>query len=283
MRKFRDRMLSVVCTIGILLTVSTLASILIIVAVRGWSALGIDFFTTVLTGSGSSGGVAGHILGTAILVGTAIALAVPVAAGTGILSVFYIRSERAKNLLDVALQSLNGIPSIIFGLVGLALLVRAGGLGKSWLAGGIVLAVMILPTLTVAFIEKLKTISVTTIEAAHGLGLRKSEVVRDVLIPRAAGGLVSGTLLGLARAAGETAPIMFTAAIFSGPAIPHGIRESPVLALPYHIFVLAQDSFDQAASVSMWGAASVLLLMVMTASLMSLPLRVRIHEEARRG
>lgn len=283
MRKFRDRMLSAVCLGGIVVTVSTLASILIIVALRGWSALGLDFVTSVLTGSGSSGGVAGHILGTAILVGTAIAISVPVAAGTGILSVFYMRSERAKNLLDVALQSLNGIPSIIFGLVGLAILVRAGGLGKSWLGGGIVLGAMILPTVTVAFIEKLRAVPRRTIEAAHGLGLRKADVVRDVLIPQGAGGLASGTFLGLARAAGETAPIMFTAAIFAGPAIPRGVVDSPVLALPYHIFVLAQDSFDRAAAGSMWGAAVVLLMIVMTASAISLPLRVRIHEEARRG
>jgi phosphate transport system permease protein len=142
---------------------------------------------------------------------------------------------------------------------------------------------MILPTVTIAFVEKLRAIPRRTIEAAAGLGLDRGRMVNAVLIPQAASGLVTGTLLGLARAAGETAPIMFTAVIFSGASIPRGVVDSPVLALPYHIFVLAQDAFDPAVVQNVWGTAVVLLLVVVTLSLVALPLRLRIHEEARRA
>jgi phosphate transport system permease protein len=92
--------------------------------------------------------------------------------------------------------------------------------------------------------------------------------------------VITGSLLGLARAAGETAPIMFTATIFSGATWPHAIRESPVLTLPYHIFILAQDSFDPAVGAKLWGAALVLLALVFLLSLLALPARLKTHEEA---
>ena len=91
---------------------------------------------------------------------------------------------------------------------------------------------------------------------------------------------LTGSLLALARAAGETAPIMFTATIFAGATLPKGIHESPVLSLPYHIFILAQDSFDPAVGSKLWGAALVLLALVFTLSLIALPSRLKVHEEA---
>ena len=117
------------------------------------------------------------------------------------------------------------------------------GWGKSWLSGGILLGMMILPTVTVALIERIESLPGKYLEAAAGLGLSRSQIVWSVVLPQSATGLITGSLLGLARAAGETAPIMFTAAVFAGASLPQGIRESPVLSLPYHIFVLAQDSY----------------------------------------
>jgi phosphate transport system permease protein len=92
--------------------------------------------------------------------------------------------------------------------------------------------------------------------------------------------LITGSLLGLARAAGETAPIMFTCTIFAGATWPQGIKDSPVLTLPYHIFTLAQDSFDPAVGSKLWGAALVLLALVLLLSLIALPSRLKLHEEA---
>jgi phosphate transport system permease protein len=165
-------------------------------------------------------------------------------------------------------------------LIGFAFFFELLELEKSWLAGGMLLALMILPTLVVAFVEKLRAIPRDIIEAAFALGLRRGDVVRTVLLPQGASGLVTGTLLGVARAAGETAPIMFTAAIFAGATVPRAIADSPVLALPYHIFVLAQDSFDSNMRLAMWGTAAVLVLLVTCASALAIPLRLKIAEEA---
>jgi phosphate transport system permease protein len=110
--------------------------------------------------------------------------------------------------------------------------------------------------------------------------LNRTQIIWSVLLPQAWGGLVTGSLLGLARAAGEVAPIMFTATIFAGATLPKGIKESPVLSLPYHIFILAQDSFDPSVGSKLWGAALVLLALVLFLSLIALPSRLKLHEEA---
>jgi phosphate transport system permease protein len=135
----------------------------------------------------------------------------------------------------------------------------------------------------VALVERIKVLPARYVEAAAGLGLTRSQVVRSVVLPQCAGGLLTGLLLGLARAAGETAPIMFTATIFAGATMPTGVRESPVLSLPYHIFILAQDSFDPGVGEKVWGTATVLLSLVFLLSLVALPVRLRVHEEARHG
>ena len=176
---------------------------------------------------------------------------------------------------------LNGVPSILFGILGLIVFVKFLGWGKSWLSGGLLLGLMILPTVTVSLIERIKVLPPKYVEAAAGLGLSRSQVVRSVVLPQCAGGLITGLLLGLARAAGETAPIMFTATVFDGVKLPAGVRQSPVLSLPYHIFNLAQDSFDPEVGAKVWGTAAVLLALVFLLGAAALPVRVRVHEEAR--
>jgi phosphate transport system permease protein len=272
----------IVTAAGAAVALTVIATVIGLVAFRGAPALSWQFFAEQVRSVGAEGGIFYQLAGTIILIVTATLIAVPIAAGFGLFQQLYLTSGRARRGLDAVLHALNGIPSIVFGLFGLALFVQMFGMKKSWLTGGILLGIMILPTVTVAFVEKLRAISSASVEAAFGLGLRRNQVAWSVLLPQGAAGLVTGTLLGLARAAGETAPIMFTAVIFAGATVPHGIVDSPVLALPYHIFILAQDSFDPAMTKNMWGSAIVLLLLVTALSLIALPLRLRIHEEARR-
>lgn len=248
---------------------------------RAWPALSWRFLTTAAADGGASGGVGWQVVGTGVLVATALAVALPLATGLALL-VEVFAGPRAARLLRLGLYVGNGIPSIVFGLFALAVFSKAFGWGKSWLAGGLVLSFMILPTVTVALAERMAAIPLKYREAAAGLGLGTSQIVRAVILPQSLGGLVSGALLGLARAAGETAPILFAAAVFSGATMPAGIAESPVLALPYHIFVLAQDSLDPAATPRLWGAAAVLLALAVSVSAVALPARLAAHEEARR-
>jgi phosphate transport system permease protein len=192
----------------------------------------------------------------------------------------WLRGTRRRQLLRTALYTLNGMPTIVLGIFGFIVFVHWCGWGKSWLAGGLVLGLSMLPTVAISLIERLEAIPARYVEAAAGLGLNQAQIIWAVLLPQAWSGLFSGALLGLARAAGETAPIMFTATIFAGATFPTGIKDSPVLSLPYHIFILAQDSFDPAVGTQLWGAALVLVALVMTLSLVALPFRLRTHEEA---
>ncbi len=283
MRKLLDRLFTVATALAAFTAIGVLLTVVGLVTARGAGAISWTFLTEQIRSVGAEGGIFYQLIGTLILITTAALVAVPVAAGTAIALVLYIPAGRRRRALEGTLHALNGVPSIVFGLFGLAFFFQLLGLKKSWLAGGLLLAMMIVPTIAVAFLEKLRAIPASTVEAAVGLGLSPGALVTTVLFPQAASGLVTGTLLGLARAAGETAPIMFTAVIFAGATVPKGVVDSPVLALPYHIFVMAQDSFDPRVSEKVWGTAIVLLALVLLLSLLALPVRLRIHEEARRA
>lgn len=266
-----------------LLACSVLLGIIAAIAVRGLPAVSWRFLTEQIRQVGAEGGIFYNLVGTLILIATAAAVATPVAVGLALTQTVYLRSGRAKRMLGMVLYLLNGVPAILFGIFGFIVFVKGLDWGKSWLAGGILLGLMILPTVTVALIERIRVLPHAYIEAAAGLGLTRSQIVRSVIVPQTIGGLITGLLLGLARAAGETAPIMFTATVTAGPTIPTGVIDNPVLALPYHIFMLSQDSFAPGVAEKVWGTAVVLLVLVMLLSLIALPVRMKVHEEARHG
>ena len=280
MRKLRDFFIAGIAGASALVAVGILIGLVWVVAQRGVPALSWSFFTEQIRLVGAAGGIFWNLIGTLILLVAAFLICTPMAIGLALLERVWLRGGTARRLLRMALYTLNGLPSILFGLFGFIVFVQWCGWGKSWLIGGIVLALSMLPTVTVSLIERLKAIPSSYVEAAAALGLNRSQVVWSVLLPQAWGGLITGSLLGLARAAGETAPIMFTCTIFSGATLPHGIKESPVLTLPYHIFILAQDSFDPAVGAKLWGAGLVLLALVFLLSLIAIPARLRFHEEA---
>jgi len=281
MRRWLDRLFCVAAGCGALLAVGVIVAIVGAIAWKGGSALSWSFVTEQIRLVGAAGGVFYNVVGTLILLVTALVICAPIAVAIGLVHGVYLKNKHTRERLWLLLSVLNGVPSILFGLLGLIVFVKFFGWGKSWLSGGILLGLMMLPTVAVALIERIQSLPRKYIEAAAGLGLTESQIVWSVILPQSIGGLVTGLLLGLARAAGETAPIMFTATIFAGATFPQGVKESPVLSLPYHIFVLAQDSFDPAVGTKLWGAALVLLLLVLGLSLLALPARLRVHEEAR--
>ena len=280
MRRLSDLLVAAIAGACAFIAVAILVGLVFVVAQRGAPALDWSFFTEQIRLVGAAGGIFWNLIGTMILLGAAFVLCAPMAIGLALVERVWLRSDAARRAMRTVLYTLNGLPSILFGLFGFIVFVQWCGWGKSWLAGGIVLALSMLPTVTVSLVERLKAIPPAYVEAAAALGLSPAQIVWAVLLPQAWGGLITGSLLGLARAAGETAPIMFTATIFAGATWPLGIKDSPVLTLPYHIFVLAQDSFDPAVGAKLWGAALVLLGLVFLLSLIALPSRLKIHEEA---
>ena len=263
-----------------LIACGILATIVGTIVAKGFPAVSWQFLTEQIRLVGADGGIFYNLVGTLILLASALTVSAPLAIGTALVVGFYLRDERWRRRFQLLLYVLNGVPSLLFGLFGFIVFVKFLGWGKSWLTGGVLLGLMILPTVTVALLERLRAVPARYLEAAAGLGLRPAQIAWSVLWPQSIGGWITGSLLGLARAAGETAPIMFTATIFAGATVPTGIQESPVLSLPYHIFILAQDSFDPSVGPKVWGTAVVLLGLVFALSLIALPLRLRLHEEA---
>lgn len=284
MRRWKDRLFFVVCALCAGLACALFAAMVGVLVAKGLPALDGSLLSRPSTGAGAEGGLRYQILGTLLLGATALALAVPLATAVALVESVYLAGRpRFQRWLRVGLYTANATPSVLLGIAGLVVFSRALGWGKSWLAGGILLGLMITPTVTVALSERIRSLPAAYRETAASLGLTRSQVVWSVLLRQSLGGLVSGCLLGLARAAGETAPILFAAAVFSGAELPAGIRDSPVVALPYHIFVLAQDSVDPAAETHLWAAAAVLVALVLAASLLAAPLRLKLHQEARHG
>ncbi|MDP1579755.1 MAG: ABC transporter permease subunit [Candidatus Didemnitutus sp.] len=264
------------------LVLTVVIGVLGVLLARGAGAVNFAFLTTGSREAGAEGGVVWQLVGTFVLIASALVVATPLALAWALTQEFYLtRHSRARRVMAGVLQMLNGVPSVVFGILGLVVFVGLLGWGKSWLSGGILLGVMIVPTLALALGQRISAIPPRFIEAAAGLGLGRGVIVRTVVLPQSFSGLVTGSLLGLSRAAGETAPILFAAAIFSGATWPTGIADSPVLALPYHIFVLAQDSLHPGAQANLWGAALVLVALALLLNLAALPLRLKAHDPSR--
>jgi len=280
MRRNFDRLVALTAFTCLGLALLVLAGLLTAILIRGLPAVSWHFLTEQIRSVGAEGGIFYNLVGTMILIGTAALAGGLPAIGIALVQTTYLKSSQARERLGLVLYLLNGVPSILFGLIGLIVFVKYLDWGKSWLSGGLLLGFMILPTVTVSLAERIRSLPVHYIAAAAALGLNRSQIVRSVILKQSWGAWVTGILIGLARAAGEVAPIMFAATIFSGATFPTSIKDSPVLSLRYHIFILAQDSFDPRVTDKLWSTGLVLLFLVVGLSAIALPSRIRTHDEA---
>jgi len=275
-RTARDRVARTVRAVAVALPLALVAGILGVLVGRGHIALRPSFWTTPSVGA-SSGGVRDQVLGTLELVAATAVLALPLGAGLGLLLGEYAPA-RLRRGLRTATLTLGGVPTIVLGLAGYAVFSLALGWGKSWLAGALVLTVVVVPVVALSTATRLDQLDSERRAAADALGLTREQVVRSVLLPHARPAVLTGLLLGLARAAGETAPLLFTATVFAGAAsFPRGVVQSPVESLPTHVFSLAQDAADPAAVDAAWGSALLLVILVGLLLLTALPLRRRME------
>jgi phosphate transport system permease protein len=236
----------------------------------GLPALSWEFLTEPPSNLGREGGIGPAIVGTLYLVGGAILVALPIGIGAAIYLNEYTKGGRITEIIRAGADLLNGTPSIVFGLFGFAFLVLYLNFGVSLLAGMITLGLMILPTIIRTTEEALKSIPDSLREGSLALGATRWQTIRRVVLPPAVPGILTGTILSIGRAAGETAPILFTAVVFSKRFLPTSITE-PVMALPYHLFILATNV--PGASQNQYGTALVLLLLVMAIYLVAIVIR----------
>lgn len=228
--------------IGILiLTIITIIPVLFIlgyIIYKGIPAINWEFLTAMPRKGMRAGGIFPAIVGTIYLTLGTIAVAVPFGVFTGIYLVEYAKDNFLTRIINLTIVNLAGIPSIIYGLFGMALFVIYLKMGVSILSGSLTLGIMCLPVIITSTREALLAVPNSMREGSLALGATKWETTWKVVLPTALPGITTGVILSISRAAGETAPIMFTAVAFYLPFLPESIKDQ-VMALPYHLYVIS--------------------------------------------
>jgi phosphate transport system permease protein len=269
-RRIVNRMMEVVATVAALVAVAVLAIVVVSVAKRGAGAISWDFFTKPQALFGQpGGGIANAIVGTVLLVLMACAMALPV----GVLTAIYLTEFAPPGVavpIQVVIDVLAGLPTIVIGIFVYALLVI--GHTQSGIAGAFALAIIMLPLIARATQEVLLLVPSTLREASLALGVRRWRTVLGVILPSSVGGVLTGTVLAVARAAGETAPLLFTSSIFANT-VQTDITK-PLPNIPVLIFTYSEQP-DPALHEQAWAAALVLMAFVLVASLAAKALLAR--------
>jgi phosphate transport system permease protein len=256
-----------------LLTVTPIALIVVQIFGRGLTTLTPAFFTTFPTNGMRAGGILPAIVGTLWLtLGTAVA-AVPVGIGAAVYLSEYAPDNRWTRAIRVAIINLAGIPSVVYGLFGLGLFVIFLRFGTSILAGSLTLAIMTLPVIISTAEEALRAVPNNFRVVSTSLGGTRWQTVRRIVLPEALPGILTGIIIGLERAAGETAPILFTAAAFYLPRLP-GSPFDATMALPYHLFVISTQVPGMPVGIQ-YGTAAVLLIFVLGMNAVATVIRSR--------
>ena len=261
---------------AILIALGFLGCLLFYIIWNGAGIISWDFLTQPPTHGMTRGGIFPMIVGTFLLAGLAIAMALPLGLMSAIYLVEYASSEsRFVRWVNAAVYDLNGVPSIVFGLFGLAFFVMFLRLGVSLLSASLTLFLMILPIVIATSVEALRSVPNSFREGSMALGASKWQTTWKVVLPAAFPGVITGTILGVGSAAGTTAPILFTGAVFYMRGLPSCIFD-PVMALPYHLFVMATEHPDIAAVRPIqFGTALVLLMLVLSMTLIAILIRHR--------
>lgn len=253
-----------------------LAIIIGFLVLNGWRAIGWSFLTEAPYNSMTKGGILPCIVGTLILSLGAMAVALPLGTASAVYLHEYARPGITVRLIKFGVNNLAGVPSIIFGLFGLAFFVTWMGLGVSILSGVLTLGALVLPIVIGTAEEALSSVPGCYREASLALGASSWQTVSRVVLPAALPGILTGAILGVSRAAGETAAIMFTAAVYFTPHLPRSPFDQ-VMALPYHIYVLATAGTDiDLTRPIQYGTALILICLVLGTNLAAILYRARI-------
>lgn len=250
-----------------------LAWILGFLLVKGSGVLSWDFLFTAPSEGMTGGGIFPAIVGTLCLVAGSMAVAFPIGVCSGIYLSEYAGNNWVVRLIRITTANLSGVPSIVFGLFGMALFVNTLGFGDSILAGSLTLGLLALPVVIRTTEEALRAVDNSFRTGSLALGATRFQTVRRVVLPMAFPNIITGLILSIGRVSGETAPILFTAVAYFLPKLPDSVFDQ-VMALPYHLYVLSTSGTDLEASRPVaYGTALVLILIVLAMNLLANALR----------
>ena len=256
-----------------LLTAITILMVVIYIAIKGAPAISWEFLTGLPSNGMRSGGIFPAIVGTLYLtIGTAI-FSVPLGIGAAIYLSEYASDNRWSRMIRIAIINLAGIPSVVYGLFGLGLFVLFLNFGTSILAGSLTLAIMTLPVIISTAEEALRSVPQSFRVVSISMGGTQWQTIRRIVLPQALPGILTGVILGLERAAGETAPILFTVAAFFLPRLPNSPFDA-TMALPYHLFVISTQVPGMPVQIQ-YGTALVLIIFVLGMNLLATVIRSR--------
>ncbi len=255
------------------LTVLPIVVVVAYILVQGLPAISLEFITGFPRDGMRAGGILPAIIGTFYLtLGTAV-FSVPLGIGAAVYLSEYATENRWTRLIRLAIINLSGIPSVVYGLFGLGLFVIFLQFGTSILAGSLTLSIMTLPVIISTTEEALRTVPQSFRVVSISLGATRWQTIRRIVLPQALPGMLTGVILGLERAAGETAPILFTVAAFFLPRLPHSPLDA-TMALPYHLFVISTQVPGMPVKIQ-YGTALVLLAFVLSMNILATVIRSR--------
>ncbi|MBI0583495.1 MAG: phosphate ABC transporter permease PstA [Methanomassiliicoccus sp.] len=263
------------------LVVLALVVIIGYMLIGGAGAISWDFLTQPPKRSNTEGGILTPLVGTLYLMAITFVFAIPVGILSAVYLVEYQRPGRVSSFWRIVVANLAGVPSIVYGLLGLGLFVYALGFGRSLLASGLTLGVLVLPVVIAASREAIQAVPPSVRQAALALGATKWQTVRHHVLPYAMPGILTGVILSLSRAAGETAPILLTGVAFYMSGMPDSLF-SQFMALPYHIYSVATQTVSgMSGSPMVYGSALVLLALVIGMNVVAIVIRKKYREKYR--
>jgi phosphate transport system permease protein len=252
-----------VCRAAVVIPLMLLAWLLIKIAIAGLGRLDLAFLSDAPSRHADKAGIFPALMGSLWLMVLTAVIALPIGIGTAIYLEEYGRKNKVATVIEIAIANLAGVPSIVYGMLGLGLFVRALALGDSVLSGAATLALLVMPIVIMTTREALRTVRDVLREAAFGLGATRLQVIRHVVLPMSLPGILTGAILAISRAIGETAPLMLVGAVAFITFAPDGL-DSPYTALPMQIY--RWTSMPQQAFLTN-AAAGILVLMATLFSL----------------
>ena len=272
-RQTSQRVAFAIITLAAILVITPILLITGFIVVQGIRAINWEFITGFPSDGMKAGGILPAIVGTVLLtIGTAI-VCMPIGIGAAIYLAEYAQDNTLTRAIRIAIINLGGIPSVVYGLFGLGLFVLFLNFGTSILAGALTLGIMTLPIIITTTEEALLAVPQSFRVVSISLGATRWQTIRRVVLPQALPGILTGVILGLERAAGEVAPILFTVAAFYLPHLPRSIFDQ-TMALPYHLFVISTQVPGMPIQIQ-YGTALVLLFFVLTMNLAATLIRRR--------